>query len=371
MTHYSFNAPNGFEIIIGDENQPIFKPRIKVKRWGNEVNFSVGIISPYTGHHTNLNNVIEWTDDDNISTRFYEIDDTNFEFEIELESKPISNTIDLSIQSKGLNFYFQPELTQQEIKDGHIRPENVVNSYAVYHKTKSNHKIGETNYQTGKAFHIFRPHVIDSIGTRTWCDMHINENSHILSITVPLDFIDNAVYPIIIDPTFGWGSQGGTGMSTEDKILMGRFQISEDGSGTSISTWLSVDAAAKNNKCNVYDDGGGAYDTSVSPFTNGETEEIEVGIGADQLITFDFNSSPSFISGTYYRLVVWSVAGTGINNAFYDSTVAADDFYANVIIYDGWPDPTALSRYASYRFSIYCTYSTIISGHPWFYRRNQ
>ena len=50
--------------------------------------------------------------------------------------KPLSNVISLSIQSKGLKFYYQGPLTDKEKAEGIIRPEEVTGSYAVYHESK-------------------------------------------------------------------------------------------------------------------------------------------------------------------------------------------------------------------------------------------
>ena len=79
---------------------------------------------------------IKWTDGI-VEAQFYELDNGDFEFEYILKSIPSSNVIEFDIETKGLNFFYQPELTQQEIDEGASRPENVIGSYAVYHKTQS------------------------------------------------------------------------------------------------------------------------------------------------------------------------------------------------------------------------------------------
>lgn len=89
-----------------------------------------------------------------------------YELEVVFYDKPESNKIDFNIETNNLNFFYQPELTEKEIEYGHIRPENVVGSYAVYHKDKTGDysRIGGKNYRTGKAFHIYRPWVKDNNG---------------------------------------------------------------------------------------------------------------------------------------------------------------------------------------------------------------
>jgi len=99
-----------------------------------------------------------------------------------------------------------------------FRPDNVVGSYAVYHATKKNNE-----YMTGKAFHIYRPIAEDAVGNKAWCAIHID--GHLdpknLTITVPQQFLDEAVYPVVIDPDFGYLIAGGTEyiIADEDSYL--------------------------------------------------------------------------------------------------------------------------------------------------------
>lgn len=89
------------------------------------------------------------------------------------------------------------------------QPENVRGSYAVYHKSKGglNNSAG-MDYKTGKAFHVYRPHAVDAVGGQTWGTLNYNKNSGLLEISIDQKWIDNAIYPIIIDPTFGYTSAG-------------------------------------------------------------------------------------------------------------------------------------------------------------------
>ncbi len=126
-----------------------------------------------------------------------------FEFEIILKNKPKSNVIPLTVRTKELAFHYQAELTAEERLTSH-RPVNVVKSYAAYHMSKSNNAYG-----TGKAFHIYRPWAVDATGRRIWCDFDPDwDGRGDLNITISQDFLDSAVYPVIIDPTFGYSEQG-------------------------------------------------------------------------------------------------------------------------------------------------------------------
>lgn len=132
-----------------------------------------------------------------------------FDIDFTLDSQPNTNVFEYKIEgAEEFDFFYQPELTQQEIDEGESRPENVVGSYAVYHKTKANHRIGSTNYATGKAFHIYRPKAIDANGTEVWAELNYDNGT--LSVTVPQKFLDAAAYPVRVDPTFGKTAIGGS-----------------------------------------------------------------------------------------------------------------------------------------------------------------
>jgi len=174
-----------------------------------------------------------------------------FELEVLLLEKPKKNKVEFTVETKGLKFYYQPELTQKEKDDGAFRPENVVGSYAVYHESKTNNiiypfdksgytldelnekvlseelvakinkKTSEVEYYTqgkkyrvGKAFHIYRPKIVDSAGTEVWGDLIVDTNKKVLTVEIPQEFLDNAVYPVrhAAGLTFGYTSAGGSNL---------------------------------------------------------------------------------------------------------------------------------------------------------------
>ena len=198
------------ELEVGDSKQSDFKPQVKLMRWDNEVNFSVRLKTEEIANHSKSGEKINW-DGEKTNIEFYadETGEGGYKFVWYLKEKPVSNKIEFTIQSKGLDFFYQPELTPEEIAQGAFRPENVVGSYAVYHQTKGGmNDINGKEYKAGKAFHIFRPHIIDANGAETWGILHI-ENG-IYSVEIPQDFLDKAVYPIKSNDTFGNTSTAGT-----------------------------------------------------------------------------------------------------------------------------------------------------------------
>jgi hypothetical protein len=129
------------------------------------------------------------------------------EYEIVLKEQPKTNVFTLPFTTKNLVFYYQPPLTEEldpreydtvteteAWRKGQrvvYRPENVVGSYAVFHSSKSGNDVG-----SGKIMHIYRPWAEDAKGNRVWCQLKIEESA--LITAVPQDFLDKAVYPVVI-----------------------------------------------------------------------------------------------------------------------------------------------------------------------------
>jgi hypothetical protein len=195
------------DVLIPLNDQTLFKieynPDIQEK-W---VKSNLGDKQVWTGNKQDVN--------------FYQLEKTEqwergYEYEVILKEKPGSNVFNFKIDSDNLNFYFQPPLSDEYfpknylVNDTHAfdengtrsnyRPINVVNSYAVYDKVTDR-----------KVLHIFRPKIIDSKLNEIWGTLLITKDN--LQITIPQKFLDEAVYPVIIDPTFGYTT---IGASTDD-----------------------------------------------------------------------------------------------------------------------------------------------------------
>lgn len=193
-------------------------------KWGKEASLKIFLNIVLAGTHQFSENKVE-IDTPGFTLRVYPIDtrstgdlygdsedqiqceDGGSRFELVLKGKPIVNSFTVPVVSKNLRFSLQPFLTQEDIDAGVRCPLNVEDSYAVYHVSKKNNK-----YMTGKAFHIYRPIAEDALGVKAWCtirfDKYIDPTS--LTITIPQQFLDEATYPITIDPDFGYQVAGGT-----------------------------------------------------------------------------------------------------------------------------------------------------------------
>lgn len=342
------NSNTEFEVEIGDSKQPDFKPQLKLKRWDNECNFSARLIDD------DSQAIVEETQDnikykkEKFEAHFYEIDNAH-EFEIILKEKPISNKIEFTIQSKGLDFFYQPELTDEELSNGVFRPLNVIGSYAVYHKTKKNNKVGETNYQSGKAFHIFRPKMFDAEGNWAWGYLNIDQDAGIMSVTIPQEFLNNATYPIrhATGLTFGYESAGGSSATIEDTI-QGSVFTGAAGTGDSISVYHSA-GVALSSRCAIY------VHSDLSLLANGTTEELDPSLTAGWK-TFNFVSSPT-LTAIDYVICMWGDDFIYGNNLLYYDTGDTDQGHTQSINYIGtFPDPLVPSH-STNKYSIYCTYT--------------
>ena len=157
------------EVEVGDTKQPSkFYPQVKLMRWDNEVNFSARLKDETVASETVSKDTNIVYKKGNITANFYELPvskelpEGGYEFEIDLASKPLTNKIEFTIQTKGLNFFYQPELTEKEKLLFVRRPENIVGSYAVYYKNCPPNFVGGKEYKSGKAFHIYRPKISDN-----------------------------------------------------------------------------------------------------------------------------------------------------------------------------------------------------------------
>lgn len=195
---------------------------LRLFKWGEEASLELSLNMVLSDKHQFLKNRIEmetpalklraYPIDARSTAEFYgdseddiQCEDGGLRFELVLKGKPLTNSFAVPIKSKDLRFSYQPFLTEQDIAKGRSCPLNVEGSYAVYHRTKKGNQ-----YMTGKAFHIYRPIAEDAIGSKAWCSIHIDKyiDPTGLTIIIPQQFLDEATYPVTIDPDFGYTDIG-------------------------------------------------------------------------------------------------------------------------------------------------------------------
>lgn len=355
------------EVEIGGDTQD-FKPEAKLKRWGDECFIKVSLPTTKKIAPLQEEGKIKWQDTDK-EIHFYPLDDKKFEFEVILKEKPTTNKIVLNIESQGLKFYYQPPLTECETppvggsvtetevkdKDGNVlvhRPENVVGSHAVYHESKAGNyeSLGGKNYRAGKAFHIYRPQMIDAKGWKVWGELKYEEGT--LTTTIPQDFIDNAVYPIrhAAGETFGFEDIGGTNQSVDpDDIYGSSFTSPSDAEGASVDNITVYTVFAPNIKTIL------ALNSNLIIVSNGISDAYATGGGVDWYATV-FTTSPTLTASTAYAL---GVIMSGSATIKYDTGDTDQGFKDLTNDYDSPEDPSSASRDTN-KYSIYATYTPVV-----------
>lgn len=292
-------------------------------------------------------------------TAFIEPREASNEFDIDfiLDAKPDTNVFTYRIEgAEDFDFFYQPALTEQEIANGDGRPENVIGSYAVYHKEKANHRVGSTNYATGKVMHIYRPKAIDANGNEMWAALSYADG--VLSVTVPEKFLDAAVYPVIVDPTFGYTSIGASTSNSSAPVCRSAV-TTEDGSITTIHAYRLDSASSFSEMATaVYSDNGGTVSGAV-PLDLLATDSGNytfVGTSADWYTT---NLSYSVTNATKYWLCSWMSNTTGNETYYRDTDVSGATIRIGSGTFDTFPDPWAAASQVTFAIkSIYATYTT-------------
>lgn len=274
--------------------------------------------------------------------------ENEFDIDFTLHAKPDTNVFTYKIEgAEDFDFFYQPELTPEEIAEGATQPENVVGSYAVYHKTKANHRIGSTNYATGKAFHIYRPKALDANGAEVWAELSYESGT--LSVTVSENWLKTATYPVRVDPTFGYTTQGASSAAFVASQAVGSYinsTVTASGEVDSIHIYCSRDVFG-----NIK---GFIVDSSEAILTNGVTPSDTCVIGASWII-LPYSTKPAVTGGSAYRpYIVFETS----NNVFRDAGGSSGDSkFESDNSYTTPTNPSGLTNSAS-RYSIYATYST-------------
>ena len=352
---------------IGDEKQPDdFYPQVKVKRWDNESNFSMRLQD--VGDHkkgkvSSKKDKTTW-EGGGKKVELYPVSDCfgsgcdGYEFMIVLDASPSKNVLTFSIQTKGLLFFYQPPLTDSPEDQRSVRPDHIVGSYAVYHRERKKHN----QYKTGKAFHIYRPHITDADGNETWGDLNINEKAGELTVTIPQAWMDSAVYPIRVDPTIGYDTAGGTFDSGGNYCVWSRFTSPEAGDANpGTFYWYGANTSTGGTLVNMvgaYDDNGGNPDNllaSAGPFTALDSAQWHSGA-----ITWT-----GILDATDYHLAVNSDVDGGNQSGYYYDTVTPgyeDGHWQSRIHSNDLPDPAGTLAAIAREYSFYVEYSEASSN---------
>lgn len=372
------------DVEIGDKDMP----EVKLRKWGDEtfIKLSYPDFSPVEPKQDK--GKLKWVNGDKevhlYQTKVGEID--AFEFEIILNEDPRPTKtgdykIVIDIESKGLNFYYQPELTQKEIDEGGFRPENVVGSYAVYHATKGNMHAGEEaeKYKVSKAFHIYRPRINDVIGNWAWSEQEIIMGGNGIGqqiIIILGNFLDTAVYPVrhAGGDTLGYTTIGGSllsfareGEDDQSRTVGNAYSLGTAGTLDSMSAAATTDSGTENVDLSevIYKEdsaGSGSHDklvlleslnvefttTAVWKNITASSESLPID---DYVLAVIANGED--ISGSENNIRIAYDRTT--NKNWYQEVAEGSGGYATRKAEDPW---TEVASVLDIDFSIYASYST-------------
>ena len=301
-----------------------------------------------------------------VAHQLYTRPDGALEWEIILERAPDTDVVYFSLETKGFEFLYQPELTAAEIASGAERPDSVIGSYAVYCSGKKGNRLvvgrNDTtceNYGAGKAFHIYRPKAHDSRGWTVWCNLNIDS---FLTITIPRRFLEQASYPVTIDPTFGNINVGASTAYLSTSVchaLAGSSSCRHTASGGDIITSYSIYCLTYTNPAYV--------SFAVYSYANGYPDS-RLASGVQLTVTnsgMQWNTtaavSQALSAGTTYAVAFGDVSPASAIRARFDSENNVVSVHNATSLPATWSQSSA----ANNRWSIYATYtagtSTIVS----------
>lgn len=284
--------------------------------------------------------------------------DGTFDIDFSLLEEPISNVFTYKIEGfENLDFLYQPEPSLEEIKRGIDRPENIIGSYAVFHKEKKGNFIGGTNYGSGKLFHIYRPKVTDSIGNEIWAELSYEKG--VLSVTVPQDFLENASYPVIVDPTFGYTTLGATAQNNDSGFLLGQlfgtYLASTGDQITSFSVGASKPTGSLGLELAAY-----TFSTGLPISRLAAATTLTVNSSTPQIWTTSAVSQ-SLVAGTTYTVAVTSPSDDGTLNYYFDSASNNASIGAGSNLPATW---SSLGMF-NFRYTIFATYTAGAAAPFW------
>lgn len=359
----------GWRTEIGDSTSNKFEPKIRIHKW-DEVFFGIKLPAPLLGggdSHDHDGSILWWRRQD-VEVRFYDIPDDEsefggYEYEVTLHSAPPTNQWTLEVETSNVEWVYQPlDINEYGPPGTVIVPDRVLGSYAIYATgNRRNNK-----YKAGKVAHLYRPFAQDAIGQTTWCAYNADvQTAGQLTISIPQAFLDIAVYPIVIDPTVGHTSIGGsaytptsTSSSDYDHTTLRSDQVTTGAASiVSAQAALYTISGSFQTKVTVYDKGPNVASDDLVATSNARTNtETGTSEWRTHTITGSLSAATDYQAGiirttdsnaTWYRIY-----GDYNNNAQAGLTEAS------------FTPPSTLSGYsttatlADRRMSVYFTYAT-------------
>jgi hypothetical protein len=202
---------------------------------------------------------------------------------------------------------------------------------------------------------------IDANGDWTWGTLEKRNPAIILRKIIPAAWLDTAVYPVIVDATFGYESIGATKLQMSANTIMGAgpFSPSSSGSATDV-VYYGTRSSSGHYTFGLYDDDGtGALPDNLLGDDDGSTP----GTGY-QWHTRTLDASAAVVSGADYWIVFRNQYAftpaydtvSGFARRYLASTAVSG------VLPDPFPGPAFQS--ASRKYSCYVIYTETSAGPP-------
>ena len=182
-------------------------------------------------------------------------------------------------------------------------------------------------YKTGKLFHVYRPFVIDSDNNKAWCTSFLYKDGK-LTVELPKEFMDSAVYPVRLDPIIGYNTAGGSSVGnrfyvyiptvdntagSDGTVTDGYAYLSGNNSDTATIGYYDDDSPnALQDSDNVVPDSADWYNVSITgsissgndyfPAVRGQTNSVLVyrdfsaGQGYSEFDNTDYGALPATLN---------------------------------------------------------------------------
>jgi len=224
---------------------------LTLSAWGDECGMTINLLERMainaTVYRQGERNGVPYVlyGNDQYRFRMYESPSGGFEFDLILLKPPPNGRymFPLNIQTWGVRFEYQRQLTQREIANGDVMPDDIVGSYAVY-KTGDNIVSiidGVTKFGFGgaKVTHIKCPSAWTAAGDTTKGVMVIRADLGRMWIGVDSTWLANVPlsdYPVDVDPNFGIEAVGASGMGVGSLFLGYKVTTGSDAAGASFDS---------------------------------------------------------------------------------------------------------------------------------------
>ena len=336
--------------IGGDSNLTKFIPNINISKWDDEYFLKINTIGVQKGDVKSFDGEKIIFERNSVQHCYYLTIEKRpkLEYEIIFASKPSSLEIQFDLlRSDNLRIR-----RQVNFLPGSVHAPNGPGSY-VFYAPKGNNK-----YRTGKICHFYMPELIDAIGRRTFVEEFWIEGGKI-QIVLPGKWLDDAVYPVWLDPLVGTDAIGGSWWKNVDYQILSDDN-SATGSATATTAYVYTDVTKGSNgdvKIHLYE----SSDNNVNLVTGATVEILKAAQATD-----DWSSA----------VISWGVSvGNAISMSSGNHGLNYDDIGNllrwTIVAYADQPeDPFTQHNTTNYLPSVYI--DAAAGGNPWwYYQRNK